>query len=155
MGIGEALYGVLNRFFPETFPLTPSPTPAQIEESANQACFEDIYSEPCARLSDLSEQNGGINIRKEMMDLDARIRPMLNRFLAEHSPEVETCTQLVESTESDPGALEVQTSARQVCEAAPERACYEMLQCTQSPFDATDQSLQIYLIVSPNTTHRL
>jgi len=132
MEIAKGIYHVLNYFFPQAFPLTPEKTAEETEEQANQACWQDIYSEPCARLSDLAEQKGGINVRNEMMDLDARIRPLLNDFLSKNSLEGGMCAQIDPSS-----ALSSETS------------CYEVLQCTAAASDPIGSSLQIYLEPSP------
>lgn len=150
MDIGAGIYRVLNYIFPQSFPLDPPKTTEQIEEEANQACFRDIYSEPCARLSDLSEQKGGMNIQKEMMDLDARIRPMLNRLLADPVLDGGYCSQiLVNSCNEEQASPSSSLSYTPVGDLAPERGCYEVLQCLDTPGDPSTGSLQIFLMLSP------
>jgi len=150
MAIGELIYRALHYVFPGTFPDN-SPTAAEVEEEANQACFQDIYSEPCARLSDLSEQKGGLNIRKEAMKWDAKIRPMLERAFAKHSQSGETCTQIEENTCSiEANSTPFPGSLASPADFIPNLSCYEMLVCSEVPNFFGDDSIKIFL--TPGTT---
>ena len=146
MDIGASIYRICNHLFPETFPLAPPKTTAQYEADANQACWQDIYSEPCARLSELAEQKGGINVRKELVDLEARVRPLLNGMLAEQPLEGGTCAHIVESSdmcEGNPNFASILSTPAGTSTSA--LGCYEVLQCTQVSDDPMASSLQIYV----------
>ncbi|HKY63417.1 MAG TPA: hypothetical protein VJR29_08365 [bacterium] len=136
MGIGSAIYQALSYFLPSVFPpAPPPPTAQQLEEAANDACWQDIYSEPCARLSDLAEQSGGINVRRELTDLEARIRPLLNAIVAQQEQNGGLCT--------DPSATELNYTP--AC-YSPEVGCYTALQCVDDSNDPAERSLHVFIM---------
>lgn len=135
MDIRQSIYRTLHYFFPDTFPLAPPPrSPEELQEDANNACWQDIYSDACARLSDLSEASGGINVRRELMDLDARIRPLLNNMIAEQEQNGGFC--------ADPASGEINYTPS--C-GSPETGCLTALQCNAAN-DPAEATLQIFFI---------
>lgn len=134
MDIGHKIYEALHYLFPETFPVDPPrPSPEQLQEAANDACWQDIYSDACARLSNISEAGGGLNVRRELMDLDARIRPLLNNLIAEQEQNGGFC--------ADPAMSRIDYSPS----CGPEAGCLTALQCS-GPSDPSEATLQIFFI---------
>jgi hypothetical protein len=144
MDLGDILHRAVNYLTSLVYTPPPPKTAAQYEAEANDACWQDIYSEPCARLSDLAEQQGGINVRKELMDLDAKIRPMLNQLLQEKDIKGGYCAQLVEKNSCEaeptsPAPIDYSPSSSQL-------GCYEVLQCSEAPANPSANSLWIYVM---------
>ncbi|HEX5033442.1 MAG TPA: hypothetical protein VFW62_03095 [bacterium] len=135
MGIGEAIYQAINYLWDSVSPPAPPPTAEELEQAANDACWQDVYSEPCARLSDLAEQAGGINVRRELVNLDALIRPMLNKMLAEQEQNGGYCSS------GGQGEINYTPSC-----FSPEIGCYTALQCSEDSSDPTGQSLKIFIV---------
>lgn len=136
MGFGDYIYKALNYFAPSYFPLAPPPPTAdQLVAAANDACWQDIYSEPCARLSDLAEQSGGINVRRELVDLDSQIRPLLNAIIAQQEENGGLCT--------DPSATELNYTPS--C-YSPEIGCLTLLQCIDDSSNPAERSVQVFIM---------